>query len=118
MPVCLHCGEIGSEGALFYGKCGFTLPQPGSPPSPTPGMVVGPAPPAPGRPGGPPMAPTAPYRADVPVLAGGGYAVATPAPTGATGPMPPPPSAKYCVRCATLISSAAVYCPVCQQPQA
>ncbi len=38
------------------------------------------------------------------------------APAGA-GPIPPPPSGKYCVRCRTIISRAAVYCPVCQQPQ-
>ena len=27
VPVCLHCGELGPDGALFCTKCGYTLPQ-------------------------------------------------------------------------------------------
>ncbi|MCI4365635.1 MAG: zinc-ribbon domain-containing protein, partial [Thermoplasmata archaeon] len=34
MSVCLHCGQLAPDAALFCPKCGFTLPQGGSPPSP------------------------------------------------------------------------------------
>ncbi len=117
MPVCLHCGEIGADGALFCGKCGYTLPQEGVAPSSTAparaaGLPPGPTPvprlpsiPVAPPPAVPPYAPTVTY--------------ATPVGPGAStvGPIPPPANAKYCVRCATLIARAAVYCPVCQQPQ-
>jgi RNA polymerase subunit RPABC4/transcription elongation factor Spt4 len=110
VPVCLHCGEIGADGALFCAKCGYTLPQvqesPGSPQLPSP-----PPPPSPTGSGYLPFpgSPSANSPAAYPTSGG---------PTGTpTGPMPPPPSGKYCVRCRTIISKAAVYCPVCQQPQ-
>lgn len=113
VPVCLHCGENAPDGALFCAKCGFTLPQGDAPPiSPLPpsprGGMASPAPPPPAPPPPPP------------VMAAGGpsaYAV-PPGSIGAmTGPIAAPPSGKYCVRCRTIISRAAVYCPVCQQPQ-
>ncbi len=115
MPVCLHCGELAPEGALFCVKCGYTLPQVGAPaPSPTPASV----PPAAPAPMGylPPPPPSfvpppryAPMGAPVP------YAV--PVPPGAVGPIPAPPSGKYCVHCRAIIAAAAAYCPVCQRPQ-
>ncbi|HTT14496.1 MAG TPA: zinc-ribbon domain-containing protein [Thermoplasmata archaeon] len=107
MPVCLHCGELAPDGALFCTKCGYTLPQvDGSPPPPPP--------PPPNSPPGA-SSPPAPVPLYVPVTAPASYAV--PVVPGATGPMAPPSSGKYCVRCRTVISRAAVYCPVCQQPQ-
>jgi len=124
MTVCLHCGELASEGALFCTKCGYTLPQvdpsakPATPasitaatPSGTPPLVASPSP-----------APVMPIVA-APIAFGWnytptGYAVLAPPPVpGAVGPMPPPPAGKYCIRCRTIISRVAVYCPVCQQPQ-
>ena len=125
MTVCLHCGELASEGALFCTKCGFTLPQvdpsvqtvtPSSAAAPTPS---GTAPPVGSSPPPTPMLPTVAS----PVAFGwnytpGGYAILAPPPVpGSVGPMPPPPAGKYCIRCRTLISRVAVYCPVCQQPQ-
>jgi RNA polymerase subunit RPABC4/transcription elongation factor Spt4 len=116
MPVCLHCGEIGPDGALFCGKCGYTLPQEGmSPPSAPPPrgpLAPGAATPAPGPPSAIPPARVSPPYAPV-----GAYAVPVGPGSGAVGPIPPPAHAKYCVRCATLIARAAVYCPVCQAPQ-
>ncbi|HLM91644.1 MAG TPA: hypothetical protein VK424_06305 [Thermoplasmata archaeon] len=120
MSVCLHCGELAPEGALFCAKCGFTLPQSGvagvsgsAPPSPAPvgmwisgsgssGAAVSP-PPSQGAPPPPPPS-------------------NRPLPTPGSLPpasvyWPPPPNGKYCVRCGTLIARPAVYCPVCQQPQ-
>jgi len=125
MTVCLHCGELASEGALFCTKCGFTLPQ-ADPSLKTTTSAPGAAPPPSGVPapsGAPPPAPVMPIVA-APVAFGWnytptGYAVLAPPPVpGAVGPMPPPPAGKYCIRCRTLISRVAVYCPVCQQPQA
>lgn len=109
VPVCLHCGEIGPDGALFCTKCGFTLPQAGVGPTPLP--------PAASVPAGAMMQGGAapPYRTAAPPSA---YAAPVAAVAGAVGPIAPPPSAKYCVKCRTPISQAAVYCPVCQQPQA
>ena len=124
MTVCLHCGELASEGALFCTKCGYTLPQvdpsvkPAAP-SPAPTPVGAPPPPGPPVPGAPPPPPVAPLMGLGWTYAPTGYAVLAPPPVpGAVGPIPPPPSGKYCIRCRTLISRVAVYCPVCQQPQA
>ncbi|MGI0071579.1 MAG: zinc-ribbon domain-containing protein [Thermoplasmata archaeon] len=109
MPVCLHCGTLGEDGALFCSKCGFTLPQvdAAAPPlarAAPPVSVV-----APGT--APPMVRvTSPASAAYPVAPGIDA-------SGFTGPIAPPPSGKYCIRCRTIISRAAVYCPVCQQPQ-
>ena len=114
MPVCLHCGEIAPDGALFCGKCGYTLPQPGADAAPAP---VGPT--AAARPP-PVVAPPAPAAVAPPVgtyLPAGPYAVRADPVAGAVPPIPPPPNAKYCTRCATPIARAAVFCPVCQQPQ-
>lgn len=125
MPVCLHCGELGPDGALFCPKCGFTLPQV-QPPSPAgsaaptpsaavPGSAPATAPSTGFAPTAPPSPPLArPYAYPVPVPP---TTYIMPTPAGAAGPIPPPPSAKYCNRCGTLISRVAVYCPVCQQPQ-
>lgn len=126
MAVCLHCGELGPDGALFCPKCGYTLPQ--VEPAPTPAATppgasaasAGSPPPAvvappPGVPRAFPVPPAvAPY-----FYPGGGppLAYVAPLPPGAVGPIPPPPGGKYCTRCRTVISFAAVYCPVCQQPQ-
>ncbi len=121
MPVCLHCGEIGAEGALFCGKCGYTLPQPGSeaaPPAPTAARPPGPVTPSPAPAAAAAPAGVLPPRASAPYAPVGVYAVPVAGAPGAVGPMPAPPNAKYCARCGTLISAAAVYCPVCQQPQA
>ena len=119
MPVCQHCGEVGAEGALFCGNCGYTLPQAGV--EPVPG---GPprAAPAAATPGPPPLVRSAPVAVVPPQSTGayvpaGAYAAPVAAAVGAVGPIPPPPNAKYCSRCGTLIAAAAVYCPVCQQPQ-
>jgi RNA polymerase subunit RPABC4/transcription elongation factor Spt4 len=104
VTVCLHCGEIAPDGTLFCAKCGYTLPQ------------VDPnaaAPPAPVRPGAPAPPPVVATNAP----AGVGAYVASAAPPGLSPPIAAPPSGKYCVRCRTIISRAAVYCPVCQQPQ-
>ena len=117
MPVCLHCGEMAPEGALFCGKCGYTLPQPGlasaarvaAPPAPTP------RPPTPSGFAAP--AAVLPPRGGAGFPVGGTYAVPVGALPGSVGPMPPPPNAKYCRHCAAVISVAAAYCPVCQQPQ-
>ena len=125
MTVCLHCGELASEGALFCSKCGYTLPQvdptvkPATP-SPTPSPApVGASPPAGVPPtGAPPATPVVPLLGYGWTYAPTGYAVIAPPPVpGAVGPMPPPPAGKYCIRCRTVISRVAVYCPVCQQPQ-
>ena len=118
MPVCLHCGELAPDGALFCTKCGYTLPQlepasasaasPASQPSPpagTPSEAPRPAPAA-SRPGYPYPS----FEAPSTYLA--------PTPPGAVGPMPPPAGGKYCIHSRTIISHAAVYCPVCQRPQA
>ena len=120
MPVCLHCGEIGSEGALFCAKCGYTLPQPGAEATTTPLATRSPVPGAPVPAAGVAPAPVAvvPPRVAGPYVPSGVYAAPAPATAGAVGPMSPPPNAKYCSRCGTAISAAAVYCPVCQNPQA
>ncbi len=109
MPVCLHCGEIGDDGALFCGKCGYTLPQG----APAPVAVAPPGPRA-----APGVAPTVPTPPSLGSTAPAGTYVTVVAPgTNLQGPIPPPPNAKYCARCRTPIAVAAVYCPVCQQPQ-
>jgi RNA polymerase subunit RPABC4/transcription elongation factor Spt4 len=122
VPVCLHCGELAPEGALFCTKCGFTLPQldasvsPNAPPG-APGARPGPAV---GPPVSPPFGAPTGGRTSVgfgPVTPPGAYAYPAATVPGAVGPIPPPPNAKYCVRCGTLISRPAVYCPVCQSPQ-
>jgi RNA polymerase subunit RPABC4/transcription elongation factor Spt4 len=110
VPVCLHCGELAPEGALFCAKCGYTLPQAdGSPPPPPPSAPIG-------RPAGPGFA-GSPSVGYPPVGAPLSYAAPAPPVPGATGPIAPPPNGKYCTRCRTVIARAAVYCPVCQQPQ-
>jgi RNA polymerase subunit RPABC4/transcription elongation factor Spt4 len=122
VTVCLHCGELGPDGALFCAKCGYTLPQVAPAPpavsrtieSPVPaGPPVPVSPPLP-QAGGPVLPPPPPplYVSVAPPVS---YIV--PAEPGAVGPIPPPPSGKYCVRCRTIIARPAVYCPVCQQPQ-
>jgi RNA polymerase subunit RPABC4/transcription elongation factor Spt4 len=115
VPVCLHCGEIGPEGALFCTKCGFTLPQ-GDAPVPIPPRPLRSSAPVPAA---PPFAPPVPgIPAGYPmVLQAVPYIVPAAAIPGAMGPVPPPPNAKYCTRCGTMIAQPAVYCPVCQQPQ-
>jgi len=110
VPVCLHCGEPGAPGALFCTKCGFTLPQGDPTPSPSPRAGT-PTPAAPPLPGGSPV-PGYPV-----VLQAMPYIVPAASVPGAIGPVPPPPNAKYCTRCGTMIAQPAVYCPVCQQPQ-
>jgi RNA polymerase subunit RPABC4/transcription elongation factor Spt4 len=111
VTVCLHCGELASEGALFCTKCGYTLPQAGAAPPPPPAAAGGGAPAPSSTLPPPPPGGTVPYPAPT------GYAVLASSVPGATAPMAPPPNGKYCVRCRTVISRAAVYCPVCQQPQ-
>ncbi|HTW39377.1 MAG TPA: hypothetical protein VMF04_00740 [Thermoplasmata archaeon] len=114
MPVCLHCGEIGADGALFCAKCGYTLPQADGMPLPPPPNPTRAAPPPVATPVAPVFRP--PYG--VPATTFGTPAAYPIAPGAApTPPMAPPPSGKYCVRCRTIISRAAIYCPVCQQPQ-
>ncbi|MGB6500483.1 MAG: zinc-ribbon domain-containing protein [Thermoplasmata archaeon] len=110
MPVCLHCGELGPPGALFCTKCGYTLPQ-GDPAAPIRSASAVPSPSlAPGTPTGPaPMYPV--------VLQAIPYIVPASMIPGAVGPVPPPPNAKFCTRCGSMIAQPAVYCPVCQQPQ-
>lgn len=111
MPVCLHCGEPAPEGALFCAKCGFTLPQAGiAPPAPSPAPLARPVVPV-----APPVA--APPPGYVPYAMSGPYAVPAAVIPGAVAAIAPPPNAKFCNRCRTPISRAAVYCPVCQQPQ-
>ena len=109
MPVCQHCGETGPAGALFCTKCGYTLPQ-----AEGIGAVKPPGPPT-------PLAPPTPYPAVAPtypiLLPTAPYIVPAASAPGALGPIPPPPNAKYCTRCGTVIAQPAVYCPVCQQPQ-
>lgn len=108
MAVCQHCGEPGVAGALFCTKCGFTLPQgeaTAPPAAPTPSAPVPPLAAGTGPAGYPTLLPAMPYLAP---------AASVP---GAVGPVAPPPSAKFCVRCGTAIAQSAVYCPVCQQPQ-
>lgn len=112
MPVCLHCGELAEEGALFCAKCGYTLPQTAADARPLATAPLGPAPVVP-----PPFSPGATLRPMAAVVPPGAYAAPAVSIPGAVAAIPPPPNAKYCTRCATLISSAAVYCPVCQQPQ-
>jgi hypothetical protein len=117
VPVCLHCGELGPDGALFCAKCGYTLPQADTVPAAPLRPVPGAAPPVPAvspPTAPPPPRPPSPYAPIPPPTA---YAMPAAAIPGAVGPIPPPPSAKYCVRCRTIIARAAVYCPVCQQPQ-
>lgn len=112
VPVCLHCGEVAPDGTLFCTKCGYTLPQ-------TPGAAT--APPAGAAPvtAPPPTSVTPPTIGPAwgPVVPPGSYAAPVNAMPGAVGALLPPPGAKLCARCATPISIAAVYCPVCQQPQ-
>lgn len=112
VAVCQHCGEMGAEGALFCGKCGYTLPQTSESAAPLPHIPAAVPPP---RAMAGPTPPTAAGWG--PVVPPGAYAAPIDAVPGAVGSMPPPPSAKACVRCAALISAPAVYCPVCQQPQ-
>jgi RNA polymerase subunit RPABC4/transcription elongation factor Spt4 len=113
MPVCLHCGELNADGSLFCTKCGFTLPQTGPVPAPPPPPpLVGPG--VPGAAVTPP-APPPPSNWQRPYTLG--TPAAFPLPAGGTGPMAPPPSGKFCIRCRTVISQSAAYCPVCQQPQ-
>ncbi|HXW66517.1 MAG TPA: zinc-ribbon domain-containing protein [Thermoplasmata archaeon] len=110
MPACQHCGELAADGALFCPKCGYTLPQVDTSLPPPPPPRLAPVAAAPARPGVPIPPPPASAGPGAYPLAPGTIAAATPA-------MPPPPSGKYCIRCGTIISRAAVYCPVCQQPQ-
>ncbi len=121
MSVCLHCGEPAAEGALFCAKCGYTLPQAEASPPPVAAPVPVTPPGAVSVPSAPQVA-AVPYRPVAPFPPYGGaqapVAYVAPVPPGASGPISPPPSAKYCVRCGTLITRVAVYCPVCQQPQA
>lgn len=127
MPVCLHCGELGPEGSLFCTKCGYTLPQPGaSSVTPSIAPTVLPTPAAAPRPGPSPASPYAqapvapsPYGAAMysPYGAPPAYAIRASAVPGSTAPINPPPGGKFCVHCRTVISVAAVYCPVCQRPQ-
>ena len=114
VAVCLHCGEIGPDGALFCTKCGYTLPQADLAPSPISPASAGAVAPARAAPSTSAAPPPAPYGALPPPTA---YAVPTTVIPGAVGPIPAPPSGKYCVRCRTIIARSAVYCPVCQQPQ-
>lgn len=116
VPVCLHCGELNPDGALFCTKCGFTLPQVESPSSPVPPAAPPTAPPTP--PSTSPSPSSAPLRPQYPYPTVGPSPYMAPLPAGAIGPIAPPPGAKYCVHCRTIISQAAVYCPVCQRPQA
>jgi len=113
VPVCLHCGETGPVGALFCTKCGYTLPQSTGAPDPlaSSGSIAGGGAVPPGGYPTPPA--TSPYPMLVPT---GPYLVAAPF-AGAVGPLPPPPNAKFCTRCGTIIAQPAVYCPVCQHPQ-
>jgi RNA polymerase subunit RPABC4/transcription elongation factor Spt4 len=126
VPVCLHCGQIAPDGALFCPKCGFTLPQGDGTPGPSIPRPAAPysgsASPSAGSPTSPPLSSPTPPSSVSPT------AIPMPPPTDpATAPpagpnyfltrIPPPPNGKYCVRCGTLISRPAVYCPVCQQPQ-
>jgi RNA polymerase subunit RPABC4/transcription elongation factor Spt4 len=110
VPVCLHCGEIAAEGALFCAKCGFTLPQVDSTLPTSPPIPRSPFPTAPVPGGVPPPLTVAPNSPSAQALPPGSIAAMT-------GPMAPPPAGKYCIRCRTIISRAAVFCPVCQQPQ-
>lgn len=116
MAVCLHCGEPGVPGALFCTKCGYTLPQGAPAPAPSPVALAGP-----GSPAAVPSPAAAPaYRPAVAAPFAYPYAphlVIAAVPPGASGPTMPPPNAKYCVRCGSVIAQPAVYCPVCQQPQ-
>lgn len=107
MVACLHCGEPGPPGALFCTKCGFTLPQGSGVPTVGASAAAAPLPsPLPAAPAGYPVViPPVPYLVPASSL------------PGAVGPVPPPPNAKYCTRCGTMIAQPAVYCPVCQQPQ-
>ena len=120
VPVCLHCGELNPDGALFCTKCGFTLPQvegspaPGAPssaPAATPTSSAAPPRPVSARSTAPPPGYT--YAPSV-----GPPAYLAPIPVDAVGPIAPPLAGKYCIHCRTIISQAAVYCPVCQRPQA
>lgn len=116
MAVCLHCGEPGAPGALFCTKCGYTLPQGAAGPA-APFPLGSGVTPAPGTPAG---APPPPFRPAAPAPFAYPYAphlAIASFPPGAVGPSLPPPNAKYCVRCGSVIAQPAVYCPVCQQPQ-
>ncbi|HTS32398.1 MAG TPA: zinc-ribbon domain-containing protein [Thermoplasmata archaeon] len=117
MSVCVHCGTSAPDGTLFCPKCGFTLPQTGVP-SPAGAALPASAPPIAWAPASPPTPAPRPTSPPPP------SAAAQPAPPPPpmwtpppTVPISPPPNGKYCVRCGTLIARAAVYCPVCQQPQ-
>jgi RNA polymerase subunit RPABC4/transcription elongation factor Spt4 len=122
VPVCLHCGQLAPDGALFCPKCGFTLPQ-GDVGSPAPAARAGPHASGLGVSSSPPAAVPASPLSSAPPPNGAPPIAMPPPPPAATGPglyltrIPPPPNGKYCVRCGTLISRPAVYCPVCQQPQ-
>jgi RNA polymerase subunit RPABC4/transcription elongation factor Spt4 len=116
VSVCLHCGELATDGALFCTKCGYTLPQVDA----AVGITGSPAAGAPLGTSSPPASPASPAApsAGIPVAYPlGGYATLAPPTAGAVGPIAPPPAGKYCIRCRTIISRAAVFCPVCQQPQ-
>ncbi|MCI4372405.1 MAG: zinc ribbon domain-containing protein [Thermoplasmata archaeon] len=120
MPVCLHCGQLAPDGGLFCPKCGFTLPQSNGAAAPP---TVRASPPLTNTAGSWTPASPAPQLlpASIP-NPGPASSFPMPPPPSAAPPMyltriPPPPNGKYCVRCGTLISRPAVYCPVCQQPQ-
>lgn len=119
VAVCLHCGELAPDGALFCAKCGYTLPQVDTaPPAPShalPGTATPSVPPTSPPTSPPTVAPRPPAYS--PMASPTVYAAPALTIPGGVGPIAPPPSAKYCVRCRTIIARAAVYCPVCQQPQ-
>ena len=122
VPVCLHCGQLAPEGALFCPKCGFTLPQGEANPSPA---IPRASPPFSGTaPASPPASPPLTQYSPPPQSSVPPNAIPMPPPTVPPGVpgmyltrIPAPPNGKYCIRCGTLISRPAVYCPVCQQPQ-
>ena len=120
VPVCLHCGELNPDGALFCTKCGFTLPQvegspssggPSSAPASTPSASTAAPSPQSVHPTAPPTGYSYAPSVSPPVYL-------TPLPADAVGPIAPPLAGKYCIHCRTIISQAAAYCPVCQRPQA
>ncbi|MFZ0699082.1 MAG: zinc ribbon domain-containing protein [Thermoplasmata archaeon] len=107
MPVCLHCGTLADEGALFCTKCGWTLPQDERSVGGMSAARLAPSVPAPSASPPPPFVPM-----PMPPPTAPPFPPAWPATPGAY-----PAPGKPCVRCQTRISPAAVYCPVCQSPQ-